>query len=155
MTRDTAADDSGAVRNIVPADTGRQAKKMKPHHPRVLIVDDAVDNREAYAEYLRFRGFEVFEAATGAQALEEAARSKPDVVLLDMRLPDVSGTDVCSCLRAMSTDRPTIIAVSACTFENDVASALTSGCDAFLAKPCLPETLEREIRRLLRARTAA
>ncbi len=137
------------------ADSGRRAKKMKPRQPRVLIVDDAVDNREAYAEYLRFRGFEVLEAATGAQALEEAARSKPDVVLLDMRLPDASGTDVCGRLRARSTDRPTIIAVSACTFDNDVTSALTSGCDAFLAKPCLPETLECEIRRHLRARAVA
>jgi two-component system cell cycle response regulator DivK len=133
----------------------RGADRLEHRKARVLIVDDAVDNREAYAEYLRFRGFDVFEAATGEEALAKASRSRPHIVLLDMRLPDVSGKDVCRQLRAMRTDRPTIIAVSACTFENDVTAALMSGCDAFLAKPCLPETLEREIRRHLRARAVA
>jgi DNA-binding response OmpR family regulator len=123
--------------------------------PRVLIVDDARDNREAYAEYLRFRGFEVLEASTGAEAVQETARSAPDVVLLDMRLPDTNGGQVCRELRAMPGVRPTIIAVSACTFESDVSAALESGCDAFLAKPCLPQTLEKEIRRHLRARAVA
>lgn len=137
------------------AASGSSTRNAKHRPARVLIVDDAIDNREVYAEYLRFRGFEVFEAATGKAALAEAARSRPHIVLLDMRLPDVSGKDVCRQLRAMSADRPTIIAVSACTFENDVTDALMSGCDAFLAKPCLPETLEREIRRYLRARAVA
>ena len=131
------------------ADTG-----TKPP-PRILIVDDARDNREAYAEYLRFRGFEVIEAATGAQALNEAARTHPDVILLDMRLPDMGGGDVCRQLRGMPALRSAVIALSACTFEADITAALESGCDAFLAKPCLPETVEREIRRQLRARAVA
>jgi two-component system, cell cycle response regulator DivK len=116
---------------------------------RVLIVDDAEDNREVYAEYLRFRGFAVTEAATGAAALEEVSRVDPDVVLLDMRLPDINGSDVSRQLRARQARRPTIIALSASVFDSDIATALGSGCDAFLAKPCLPETLEREIRRLV------
>ncbi|MGH9374370.1 MAG: response regulator transcription factor [Vicinamibacterales bacterium] len=122
---------------------------------RVLIVDDARDNREVYAEYLRFRGFQVTEAATGAEAVQRAPRCCPDVVLLDMRLPDVSGAEVCRQLRAMRSIRPTIIALSACAFDSDVTTALASGCDAFLAKPCLPETLESEIRRLLRLQAVA
>ena len=62
--------------------------------PRVLIVDDDRDNREAYAEYLRFRGFEIDEADTGAKAVEQALRLNPDLVLLDMRLPDIDGAEV-------------------------------------------------------------
>jgi two-component system cell cycle response regulator DivK len=116
---------------------------------RVLIVDDADDNREVYAEYLRYRGFSVTEAATGAEALLQVFRVDPDVMLLDMRLPDVNGADVSRRLRAMQGNRPTIIALSACVLESDITTALGNGCDAFLAKPCLPETLEMEIRRLV------
>jgi two-component system, cell cycle response regulator DivK len=116
---------------------------------RVLIVDDSQDNREIYVEYLRFRGFSVSEAATGAEALAKVFREDPDVMLLDMRLPDVNGADVSRRLRALQSNRPTIIALSASVFEGDVSTALGNGCDAFLAKPCLPETLEMEIRRLV------
>jgi two-component system cell cycle response regulator DivK len=115
---------------------------------RVLIVDDSRDNREVYAEYLRYRGFAVSEAATGAEALAQVSRVDPDVMLLDMRLPDVNGSDVSRELRDRQASRPTIIALSACVFDADVLAALGSGCDAFIAKPCLPETLEMEIRRL-------
>jgi two-component system, cell cycle response regulator DivK len=116
---------------------------------RVLIVDDSQDNREVYVEYLRYRGFSVSEAATGAEALAQVFREDPDVMLLDLRLPDVNGADVSRRLRAMQSSRPTIIALSACAFDGDISTALGNGCDAFLAKPCLPETLEREIRRLV------
>ena len=117
---------------------------------RVLIVDDDRDNREAYAEYLRFRGFEIEEAVTGAEALAQVLRSDPDLVLLDMRLPDINGTEVCRQLRARAS-RPRIIALSACAFHEDVATALASGCDHFLAKPCLPEAVEAEMLRVLKA----
>jgi len=116
--------------------------------PRVLIVDDNRDNREVYAEYLRFRGFDIAEAMTGAEAVEKAVVGKPDVVLLDLRLPDIDGYEVCRRLRARAA-RPRIIALTACAFDEDAQSALASGCDHFLAKPCLPETLEIEMRRVL------
>ncbi len=116
--------------------------------PLVLIVDDACDNREAYAEYLRFRGFRTTEAATGREALRESRRSRPDVVLLDMRLPDVAGFEVSRHLRRSGL-RPRIIAISASVYPCDVAAALESGCDAFLGKPCLPDEVVNEINRVL------
>jgi two-component system cell cycle response regulator DivK len=117
----------------------------------ILVVDDERDNREAYAEYLRFHGYRTVEAATGEQALLEAARCHPDVVLLDMRLPDLEGTDVTRRLRQLKTPkpRPIIIALSACVFATDVNAAIESGCDSFLAKPCVPDDVIAEIRRLL------
>ena len=117
---------------------------------RVLIVDDDRDNREAYAEYLRFRGFLIDEADTGAKAVEQVLRLDPDLVLLDLRLPDIDGVEVSRRLRARA-DRPRIIALSACVFNEDIATALASGCDHFIAKPCLPETLEAEVIRMLDA----
>jgi two-component system, cell cycle response regulator DivK len=123
--------------------------------PLILIVDDAVDNREGYAEYLQFHGFRTQEAATGAEALEKARQEHPDVVLLDLRLPDMDGTDVTRALRAMWRRQTPIIALSACVFGGDVASALASGCTAFLSKPCLPDAVLAEIRRVLAASEAA
>lgn len=114
----------------------------------ILVVDDERDNREAYAEYLRHHGYRTAEASTGHEALVKASRNHPDLVLLDMRLPDMEGTEVTRRLREQPGSMA-IIALSACVFERDVAAALESGCDAFLAKPCLPDEVLAEIRRLL------
>ena len=116
----------------------------------VLIVDDAPDNREAYAEYLRFRGFRTLEAGTGAEAIALARSQQPDVILLDMRLPDIDGLEVSRLVRAdPALHQSKIIAVSAAVFPADVAAALDSGCHVFLQKPCLPDALVVEIERLL------
>jgi two-component system, cell cycle response regulator DivK len=122
--------------------------------PVVLIVDDATDNREGYAQYLQFCGYRTVEAATGEEALEEARRVKPDAILLDVRLPSLDGLEVTRILRAEGFGATPIVAMSACVFEPDVKAALESGCDSFLAKPCLPETVADELKRLLKLRGA-
>jgi len=124
---------------------------IKPS-PLVLIVDDAVDNREGYVQYLQFCGFRTAEAATGPGALDEARRTQPDVILLDMRLPGLDGAEVTRRLRASGFEQTPIIALSACVTQSDIAVALESGCDAFLAKPCVPELVVDEIKRLLEKR---
>lgn len=126
---------------------------MKEGAPMILVVDDERDNREAYAEYLRHHGYRTAEAASGREALIKAGRSNPDLVLLDMRLPDMEGTEVSRRLREKAAGPMAIIALSACVFEQDIAAALESGCDAFLAKPCLPDEVLAEIRRLLGSRS--
>jgi two-component system, cell cycle response regulator DivK len=123
--------------------------------PRVLIVDDDRDNREAYAEYLCYRGYEVTEAASGTEALTKVGACEPDIVLLDLRLPDVAGVEVSRHLRATHSRALSIIALSACVFDGDVETALRNGCDAFIGKPCLPDVLEAELRRVLDARAVA
>jgi two-component system, cell cycle response regulator DivK len=120
--------------------------------PVVLIVDDAVDNREGYAQYLEFCGFQTVEAATGEEALQAARDLKPDAILLDVRLPALDGLEVTRILRAEGFESTPIVAMSACVFEPDVKAALDSGCDAFLAKPCLPEAVVEELNRLLKLR---
>ena len=121
-----------------------------PRAPLVLIVDDALDNREAYAEYLRFRGFRTLEAGTGAEAIEQARAHRPDVILLDLRLPDIDGLEVSRYVRGSGElQQSKIIAVSAAVFPADIAGAMESGCDAFVQKPCLPDALVAEIERVL------
>jgi CheY-like chemotaxis protein len=120
--------------------------------PLVLVVDDAADNREGYAQYLEYCGFRTMEAATGEEALKLAREHKPDAILLDLRLPYLDGLDVARTLRAEGFGNKPIVAMSASVFEPDVKAALESGCDAFLAKPCLPETVVQELNRLLKAR---
>jgi CheY-like chemotaxis protein len=124
---------------------------MRPP-PLVLVVDDAQDNREAYCEYLRYSGFAVAEAGTGHEALSKARALAPDLVLLDLRLPDVDGFEVTRRLRTWARTRRAKIAVlSACVFPAEMAAAIKSGCDTFIRKPCPPDAVVTEIRRLLRA----
>jgi CheY-like chemotaxis protein len=117
--------------------------------PLVLVVDDARDNREGYAEYLHFCGFRIVQAADGEEAVAQAQRHRPDVIVLDMRLPAMSGMEVARTLRADGFTHTVIIALSACVAHADITAAMESGCDAFLAKPCMPDLLWWEIRALL------
>lgn len=122
----------------------------------ILIAEDDADNREGYAEYLAFLGYRVARAENGEQALEAARRLHPDVVLLDLALPVLDGWNVARQLKADHTTRDIlVIALSACVFPDDVRRAAESGCDYFLDKPCYPQTVAREIERLLEERSAA
>jgi CheY-like chemotaxis protein len=103
-----------------------------------------------YAVHLSCVGFDVIEASNGVEALERAAASAPDVVVMDLSLPIMDGWEATRRLRAdaRTTRIPVIVLTGhALTGNSDAAKNLT--CDAFVVKPCLPEALEREIRRLL------
>lgn len=117
----------------------------------VLIVDDFDDNREMYAEYLSFAGFEVVEARDGLEALARARRLLPAVVVMDLSLPRLDGWATTRRLKrsARTRDIP-VLALSGFALDDTEAEARAAGCDAFLTKPCLPEGLLREVRRLIR-----
>src|SRR4051794_21208157 len=119
----------------------------------VLVVDDDVDARRIYAEYLRSKGWTVSMAADGRKAIEKANDLKPDVIVLDLAMPRVDGWTVLKTLRGSSWTRPIpIIVVSAVTDGRD--EAYYAGCDAFLTKPCPPEVVWLQIRAMFRvART--
>jgi CheY-like chemotaxis protein len=116
----------------------------------VLIVDDARDNREGYAEYLTYCGFQILQAGDGEKALAHAREHRPDAIVLDIRLPGQNGLEVARALRAEKEfARTVIVALSACVTPADQKAAIESGCDAFLGKPCLPDALVAELNRLL------
>ncbi len=104
----------------------------------VLVVDDEPHNRNLLTSLLGRLGFDVTEAANGAAALALADAHFPDIVLLDLLMPEMDGFEVARRLRqrpAQEAVQMTIIAVSANAFEQQVFEAEQAGCDAFLAKP--------------------
>jgi len=118
------------------------------HRPRILLVDDEVAIQRAVGPLLRSRGYEVDVAATGADALERFAQMPPDLIVLDLGLPDLEGTEVCRRVRAKS-DVP-IIVLSARGGEADKVNALDVGADDYVTKPFGPEELLARIRVALR-----
>jgi len=124
--------------------------KAKGERPRVLVVDDYPDAREMYAEYLQYSGFDVIEAGNGIEALERAADSAPDIILMDLSLPVMDGWEATRRLKAdkATADIP-IVALTGHALAGILEGAKNAGCDAFITKPCLPEDLVKEIRRVL------
>ncbi|MBI1873485.1 MAG: response regulator [Acidobacteria bacterium] len=119
----------------------------------VLIVEDDRDNREACAEYLRFSGFHVEEARDGIEALEKGLDLLPDLILMDLAIPDVDGCEVTRRLRRNPKTRHIpIVALTALVMPTDVQRALEAGCNAFIEKPCHPDQLLIEIQRQLKQR---
>ncbi|MHB9864181.1 response regulator transcription factor [Streptomyces sp. YIM S03343] len=101
---------------------------------RVLVVDDEPSIRDAVATALRYEGFDVDEAATGRSALESATGHPPDVVILDLMLPDVDGIQVCRMLREAGQDCHVLFL----TARNNVANKVTglgAGGDDYITKP--------------------
>jgi two-component system cell cycle response regulator DivK len=118
--------------------------------PLVLVVDDYQDAREMYAEYLSFSGFRVIEASTGNEAVEKAFDLRPDVILMDLSLP---GMDGWAATRKLKNDERTrripVVALTGHALAGASEGARLAGCDAFVTKPCLPDELVLEVRRVL------
>jgi CheY-like chemotaxis protein len=128
----------------------------KGERPRVLVVDDYPDAREMYAEYLQYSGFDVIEAGNGIEALDRAADSAPDIILMDLSLPVMDGWEATRRLKAdKTTARIPIVALTGHALAGIHEGAKNAGCDAFVTKPCLPEDLVKEIRKVLDATAAA
>jgi two-component system response regulator RegX3 len=115
---------------------------------RVLVVEDEESYSDALAYMLRKEGFEVSLAATGTAALEEFDRHGADIVLLDLMLPELSGTEVCRRIRQVSN--VPVIMVSAKDDEVDKVVGLELGADDYVTKPYAPRELVARIRAVLR-----
>ncbi len=124
--------------------------------PKILNVDDQQISRYIRTQVLVAAGYEVIEAATGAEALSRLERDRPQVVLLDMNLPDIHGTEICRRIRMQpSTQSIIVVHVSATqTTIQDRASGLDGGADGYLVEPVDPELLLATVRSFLRLRTA-
>jgi two-component system, OmpR family, KDP operon response regulator KdpE len=115
---------------------------------RILLVDDELSIQRTLAPLLRSRGYDVDVAGTGGHALKLASEHPPDLIVLDLGLPDLEGSEVCRRIRA--TAKMPIIILSARGNEADKVAALDLGADDYVTKPFGPEELLARIRVWLR-----
>lgn len=125
--------------------------------PLVLLADDFEDTRELYRDFLQLQGYRVVTASDGHEAVERARACKPDIILLDIRMPNMTGTEA---MRMLKQDaglaRTPMLALTAHALPAERERFLALGFDAVLPKPCLPEQLQAAIEgRIGPARTAA
>ena len=114
----------------------------------ILLVEDNEDNRIIYATALRYAGYEVYEAITGTEGVEQARAQHPDLVLMDISVPELDGWEATAILKAdPRTKHIPVIAVTAHALPGDEERSLEAGCDGYLAKPIPPATLIAEIDR--------
>src|SRR6188508_1279090 len=115
---------------------------------RILVVDDEPSILATMSPLLRSRGYDVVTAMSGRAALESAERDKPDLIVLDLGLPDIDGAEVCRSIREHSSTP--IIILSARGAEGDKVRALDAGADDYVTKPFGADELTARIRAALR-----
>ncbi|MFF5206190.1 response regulator transcription factor [Streptosporangium sp. NPDC000396] len=116
--------------------------------PGALVIEDSADVRRMLCELLRMAGFDVSEAATGAQGLDLVGKVRPDLVTLDLMLPDMDGIEVCRRLRSMTTAY--VIMLTGRAEETDRLIGLEVGADDYMTKPFSPRELRARVAAMFR-----
>lgn len=117
---------------------------------KILIVEDDPRSLKMIRMLLRPYGYSLLEATDGEEALKVARSDKPDLIIMDLRLPKVSGLEVTRQLRQMSDfSHIAIIAITAYAMKGDKEKAISAGCDAYVAKPINTRELPRLITEML------
>jgi two-component system cell cycle response regulator DivK len=113
----------------------------------ILVADDEPDNRAIMAAALGAAGYRVCQAADGEEAVAAALRERPDLILLDMSMPGVSGWEAVRRIKAMpQTSAIPVLAFTAYALAGDELKAREAGCDGYVSKPCVPKDVVRQIR---------
>ena len=132
------------VRTSFPRTHARAAAVVGRAKRRILVVDDNMDAANSLAEMLRLEGYEVQACYAGKPALEAAHLFKPEVAFLDLNMPDMSGFELASALRAMPwAIQLKVYAVTGMGQKTDLAQTLAAGFDAHLTKPASPDAVIR------------
>ncbi len=119
--------------------------------PRILVVEDNVDNRELLVKVLVRQGYRVTEAASGEEALDLAARERPDLVLMDINLSGMDGLEATRRLKAdPRMGGVPVVAITAYAMVGDRERALEAGCDGYIPKPVDVRALPDHVARFLR-----
>ena len=117
---------------------------------KILIAEDERDIRDLVAFTLRFAGHEVFTATNGEEALEMASKVNPDLILMDVRMPRMTGYEACKAMKANSDlkDIP-VVFLSAKGQENEIQQGLDAGAEKYLLKPFAPDYLTVQVKEIL------
>ncbi len=117
---------------------------------RMLVVEDNETNMYLIKFMLEKSGYEVIEARNGAVGVELAIKEKPDLVIMDLQLPDIDGLEATKRIRASEADADIpIVALTSFAMAGDREKALAAGCTAYIEKPINPETFITEIEKYL------
>ena len=117
---------------------------------RILVIEDHEDNRRIVRDLLTSRGYDIVEAATGADGVQLAIAHRPDLILMDIDLPDIDGYEATRRLKADPALRSIpVVAVTSYALSGDEATALAAGCDAYVAKPFSPRALLAKVQELV------
>ena len=120
-------------------------------HKKVLVVEDEQDILQLVKLYLEKEGFRAFTAMTGIEALKKVKAEKPDLIVLDLMLPEMDGLEVCKRVRSASdTAMLPIIMLTAKAEESDTIVGLELGADDYVTKPFSPKALVARVKALLR-----
>ena len=123
------------------------AQPSRRPRPVVLIADEYADSRALYQEYLQFFGVEVVTAASGDEAVRLARLHKPALILMDIRMSGMTGTQAMHAIRREPSVPPApIVAFTAHALDDERRAILASGFDGCISKPCLPQDLLAFIR---------
>ena len=120
---------------------------------KILVVDDEQAVRESLRRSLRFNGYEVLTANDGLEAVETVRAENPELLILDVMMPNMDGLEVCRTLRSEGWDRP-ILVLTARDGVSDRVSGLDAGADDYLPKPFALEELLARVRSLVRRASA-
>ena len=118
--------------------------------PKILIAEDEPDIRELVAFTLRFAGYEVVTASNGEEAVQVAVAEMPDLALMDVRMPRMTGYDACRAMKASPDlkDIP-VVFLSAKGQESEIAAGMQAGAEEYLLKPFAPDQLAERVRMIL------
>jgi DNA-binding response OmpR family regulator len=121
------------------------------HQPRVLVAEDERDIRELIGFTLRFAGLDVTLTKNGVEAVEQALQLKPDLIMLDVRMPKMTGYEACRELKDNpdTCDIPVVI-LSAKGQDGEIQEGIEAGADHYIVKPFAPEELTNRVKDILR-----
>lgn len=118
---------------------------------RILVVEDNPKNLKLVRDVLRFSGYEVIEATSGEDGVRLAASAEPDLILMDLQLPDIDGAEALRRIRAGERTREVpVVAVTAFAMDHDREHAFASGFSGYVEKPISVRRLPQQIRDFLR-----
>jgi CheY-like chemotaxis protein len=127
---------------------------VPPPPERILVVDDEPDNRELLEIILEAEGFLILTAGSGAEALASVAREPPDLIVLDVMMPGMTGYEVAATLKSdPATSRIPILIFSALSDPNAKQLGVSAGADDYIAKPVEYAELVSRVKKLLRLKT--
>ena len=117
---------------------------------KILIAEDERDIRELVSFSLQFGGFTVVQAANGAEAVEYALKEMPDLILMDVRMPKMTGYEACRQMKTMESVRDIpVVFLSAKGQESEIQTGMEVGAEEYILKPFAPDELVKQVQAVL------